>query len=143
MLVSRDGVAATAWAVYSTTVGSPVGDTTGGTFRFTCSPTQAPCEVSVKAYGTTSGMQVHPRVVLHKSSYDGGPQYTCEYADGINNGPTPGALATLTTASQPLTLGIGGSADCGIAGPAGIVDSIVVPAGFYDVTSTFQFMKAS
>jgi hypothetical protein len=36
---------------------------------------------------------------------------------------------------------IGGTADCGIlpAGPAGNVDSIIVPPGYYDVHSTFTF----
>ena len=45
--VSRGGQPATAWATYSTALGSPVGDNTGGVFRFTCSTANAPCTVSV------------------------------------------------------------------------------------------------
>ena len=131
--VKRGSGTASSWAVYSTTVGSPVGDTTGGTFRFTCSQAQAPCEVSVAAYGTTPGMMVHPRVMIQTQSLNGGPQVYCEYGDG----PTSAAL---TTSPSPLAIHIGGSADCnGPVATAGAVSVITVPAGYYDVISTFQF----
>jgi hypothetical protein len=42
----------------------------------------------------------------------------------------------------PLTLHIGGSADCdGPVPDAGAVSVITVPAGYYDVFSTFVFRK--
>ena len=46
--VTRGGTTAT-FGVYSTELGSPVVDTAGGTFRFTCDAAQAPCFVAVKA----------------------------------------------------------------------------------------------
>ena len=47
--VQRGTGGQTPWATYSTELGSPVGDTTGGSFRFTCSSAQEPCMVSVVA----------------------------------------------------------------------------------------------
>lgn len=132
--VSRGGAAATTWAVYSTTVGSPVGDTTGGTFRFTCNVAQAPCTVALTGAATSEGVTVYPRVDIQTQSLNGGPQTQCEYGDG----PTSG---TLTGTASPLTIHIGGSDDCGLNGPAGALDKITVPAGYYDVTSTFQFVS--
>ena len=37
------------FAAYSASLGSPAGTTTGGHFRFTCTPSQAPCKVSLGA----------------------------------------------------------------------------------------------
>jgi len=56
--VSRGGAAATTWATYSTTIGSPVGDTASGTFRMSCSAAKAPCVITVQAYSTTIGSPV-------------------------------------------------------------------------------------
>jgi hypothetical protein len=144
--VSRGGAPATAWATYSTALGSPVGDTTGGVFRFTCSTANAPCTVSVSAailsswHGTAS---VYPRVLIYKQDYDtGGPEVYCEYGDG-STGAAPLALTKQPLSSSPaytpVPLNIGGSDDCGLAGPAGNVNQITVPAGYYDVNSTFLF----
>jgi hypothetical protein len=130
--VQRGTGAASPWAVYSTTIGSPVGDTTGGTFRFTCTDAQAPCKVSLAGYATKDGATVYPRLDIQKQSMNGGSQTYCEYADG----PASGALSSSPTA---LTLHIGSSDDCGLNGPAGALNEITVPAGYYDVTSTFQF----
>jgi len=58
------------WASYSTQPGSPVGDTMGGTFRFSCSVAQAPCKLSVKAaFLSDSGGSygVSPRVLIHRT----------------------------------------------------------------------------
>lgn len=133
--VQRGSGAATPWAVYSTTVGGPEGDTTGGTFRFTCSAANAPCEVSVAAYSTGDGVTVYPRVDIQRQSLDAGPQTYCEYGDG----PMSDAL---TGEAADLTINIGGSADCGGPDPvAGDVAAITVPAGYYDVASTFQFVS--
>ena len=134
--VSRGGGAANPWAVYSTTIGSPVGDTTGGTFRFSCNEVQAPCKVSLAGYATKDGATVYPRVDIQKQSINGGPQTYCEYGDSTTNNSTS---ATLTTAPTAMTIGIGNTDDCGLNGPAGAVNEITVPAGYYDVTSTFHF----
>ena len=45
-------IAATArppWAVYSAQLGADTGATAGGSFRFSCSPAQAPCKISIGA----------------------------------------------------------------------------------------------
>lgn len=144
VLVSRGGKPASVWATYSTTLGSPVGDNTSGTFRFTCATDKAPCDVSAQAYTSSTGtVRVYPRILIYKSSFDTGQVFgQCEYGDGIDNN---GGLATLTNSAAPITLGIGGSLDCGSAQayPAnGVATDIQVPAGYYDVFSTFVFVKS-
>ena len=145
VLVSRGGATAKPWATYSTLLGSPVGDNTGGTFRFTCSTDNAPCTVSVKAAGLGTGyVKVYPRVLIYSQSLAGGPETYCEYGDGsTKSGPLAIAkqdpTATPTYTNVPVN--IGGSADC--SGPvttAGDVTQITVPAGYYDVNSTFVFL---
>ena len=59
VLVQQGSAAPPAWATYSTRLGSPVGDTTGGVFRFSCSATQAPCKVTVRAAILKSGTWHH------------------------------------------------------------------------------------
>ena len=146
--VSRSPGAPTAWATYSTALGSPVGDTTGGVFRFTCKTEQAPCTVSVggailaRSAGTGA---IYPRVLIYRQDYNsGGPEIYCEYGDG-STGSLPLALTkqplSATPTYTPVPLNIGGSADCG--GPvttAGDVNQITVPSGYYDVHSTFVFL---
>ena len=145
--VSRGGNPATAWATYSTLLGSPVGDNTGGVFRFTCSTANAPCTVAVKAAVLSDSADpgsVYPRVLIYKQDYNvGGPEVYCEYGDG-STGSAPLAVTpqapTSTPAYTAVPLNIGGSDDCGLAGPAGDVNQITVPAGYYDVKSTFVFL---
>lgn len=142
VLVDR-GSGATPWAVYSTSLGSPVGDTASGAFRFTCRDTQAPCKVSLKAYTTDSGtVTVYPRVILYREDFNaGGPSTECEYGDGTDNN---GGTATLTGTAAPITLGIGGTLDCNAGQPYptnGVASEVWVPSGFYDVFSTFTFKK--
>ena len=147
--VSRGGSAATAWATYSTVLGSPVGDTTGGVFRFTCSTANAPCTVAVKAAvlsdasGTTA---IYPRVLIYRQDYNaGGPEVYCEYGDG-STGSLPLAITQQALSSTPaytaVPLNIGGTADCvpTVSAPGGDVDVITVPSGYYDVHSTFTFL---
>jgi hypothetical protein len=127
----------TPWATYSTPLGSPFGDTTGGTFRFTCSTAQAPCEISVKTATSAGTAHVYPRLLVYKQGDgDGGGDLNevyCEYADG----PTSSVSSTLTQDA----VNIGGSADCGSpVTTAGNVQSISVPNGYYDVQSTFAFL---
>jgi hypothetical protein len=145
--VARGGQPPTVWATYSTLLGSPVGDTTGGVFRFTCSTANAPCTVSVGAAvlsEDTGSAQVYPRVLIYRQNYDtGGPEVYCEYGDG-STGSAPLALGkqapSETPAYLPVPLNIGGSADCeGPVATAGDVPVITVAAGYYDVHATFAF----
>jgi hypothetical protein len=142
------GATTSIWAKYSTRLGSPVGDTTGGVFRFTCTAAHEPCKVAASAAALSDApagdYKIYPRVLVQRAGDpDAGSasQLYCEYGDG--------QLASLT--AQPLTpnptftalpVHIGGSADCGLAGPAGSVNEIAVPKGYYDVMSTFAFVKS-
>jgi hypothetical protein len=148
VIVQRGTAAASAWATYSTRLGSPVGDTTGGTFRFTCSVAQAPCAISVKAAVLgSSDHAFYPRVLVYKSGPIGvaGPEMTCEYGDGSNGAAPMGLTAQALSATPAYTavpLNIGSTADCGNDPnvPAGDVATITVPSGYYDVISTFSFL---
>jgi hypothetical protein len=130
------------WATASTSVGSPVGDNASNTFRMTCSSSNAPCFIKARAYATGDNVKVYPRLLIQKSSIDtGAPVGQCEYADGANN---DGATQNLTGDAADLTLGIGGSLDCGsdqVRPADGVVDEIKVPAGYYDIAATFVFTK--
>lgn len=147
--VSRGAAPATAWATYSTALGSPVGDTTGGTFRFTCRTDQAPCTVSVAAAVLSDnhdGADFYPRVLIYRQDYLApGPEVYCEYGDG-SAGSKPVAITpqplSATPTYTPTPINIGGSADCGGGvATAGDVPVITVPAGYYDVHSTFVFVQ--
>jgi hypothetical protein len=145
--VSRGGNPASAWATYSTRLGSPVGDTTGGVFRFTCSTANAPCTVAVNAAVLSSShgaADFYPRVLIYRQDYNsGGPEIYCEYGDG-STGAAPLSIAKQASSATPtytaVPVNIGGSDDCGLAGPAGDVNQITVPSGYYDVHSTFVFL---
>jgi len=138
----------TRYAVFSAALGSPAGTTTGGDFRFSCSAAQAPCKLSYGAAvisDQSANAVVHPRLLIHKDQ--AAPIVFCEYADGANNNaglapiPRVPTLAGAVTAMQtPLSMGIGGSLDCGstqVFTPE--VTEIWVPQGFYDVAATFAF----
>ena len=64
---------------------------------------------------------VYPRLLIHKQAdLANAPITFCEYADGANNNaglaaiPRVPTLADAVTAMQtPLSMGIGGSLDCG------------------------------
>jgi hypothetical protein len=141
--------AQTPWAVYSTGLGSPVGDTTSGTFRFTCTAAHEPCRVSVAAKilsdSSVAPGRVYPRVLIYKGGDpDAGsmPELYCEYGDGPAGATPRLPKSDATPTGAPVTLNIGGSTDCGITGPAGDVAEIIVPKGYYDVFSTFTFFQA-
>jgi hypothetical protein len=146
VLVQRGTGDPAEWASYSSTLGSPNlrGDTTGGSFRFTCRDSYVTCKVSVKAMVTNGQGAVYPRLLIYKQDYfNPGPEVYCEYADGVtNDAPGYGLVGTSFT---PLTLGIGGTLDCPgstQAYPAnGVANSIDVPAGYYDVQATFYFKQ--
>jgi hypothetical protein len=138
-------------AAYSIPLGSPIADTTGGVFRFTCDAEEAPCTVAVKAAAlsdTDIGGTVRflPRVLVMRGGDQVAgiePDETCEYADGADAPAGLFNLAKQALAAVPdfedILIDIGGTADCGVAGPGGAVESIAVPAGFYDVHASFAF----
>jgi hypothetical protein len=139
----------TPWAVYSTELGSPVGDTTSGHFRFTCNPEQAPCKVSVVAKILSDSLTAPGRVVPRITLFRGGgrdtavePEFYCEYADGPVNTVTRHPKSDAAPTGDPVTVNIGGSADCGVASGAGDVTEILVREGYYDIWSTFQFFQS-
>jgi hypothetical protein len=157
VFVSRGGGKPSRFATYSVSLGSPAGSTTGGQFRFTCTPAQAPCKVSFGAavISTRSGNSVlFPRILIHKQiDLANAPMTFCEYADGANNNlganripRVPSLRAATREMRTALNMGIGGSLDCG-AGQSysPTVNEIWVPAGsaadsaFYDVSVTLQF----
>ena len=84
------------FATYSATLGSPPGATTGGGFRFTCTPNQSPCRISYGAavISDRSGdAVVHPRLLIYKEDgaiVNNGPPDAaiefCEFADGAAAG---------------------------------------------------------
>ena len=142
--VSRGNGSATTWAKYSTTLGSPVGDTASGSFRFTCSTANAPCKVSLDAYTSgTKSAALYPRMIIYRQDYaSGGPSSMCEYGDGTNNN---GGTQALTTTPTATTLGIGGSLDCNSTQTypaAGTASEIWVPEGYYDVWTTLDFISS-
>ena len=154
VFVSRGKAAPSIWATYSAAMGSPVGTTTGGAFRFTCSVTQAPCKVSIASavLANTSGSAlVHARLLIYKENQNT-PESECEYADGSDNNSTPATIArvpmntSVTSINSPLNMGIGGTLDCDAGQPypaGGVVKDIWVPGvpgnGFYDVFTTVAF----
>ena len=138
-------------------MGSPIGTTTGGQFRFTCAPSQSPCKVSIAAAvlsNTTGSGLVYARVLIYRQ-ISGDPDGFCEYADGSDNNGTPATISrvpmstTATAINTPLNMGIGGSLDCGSDQPyTPSVSEIWVPANpggpnsgrvEYDVFATFDF----
>lgn len=148
--VQRGATAAvTPWAVYSTELGSPMGDSTGGTFRFTCRAGNSVCKVSIAAKvlsdSSTAPALVYPRILIHRggsqtSSVE--PMFYCEYGDGPQSTITRKPKSDTAPSGDPINVHIGGSADCnGPDATAGSVAVITVPEGYYDVWTSFQFQK--
>ena len=153
VFVKQGSAAPAIWATYSEAMGSPIGTTTGGEFRFTCSAAQAPCKISIAAAvlsGKTGSANLHARVLIFKQP-EFEPEVFCEYADGATESTTPAAVSRvpMSTAvgaiNSPLDMAVGSSHDCGAGQPAGSpVKEIWVPAGptgraFYNVFTTFAF----
>jgi hypothetical protein len=157
VFVSRGGGNPSRFATYSAQLGSPAGTSTGGDFRFTCTPAQAPCKVSWGAAVITTrtgNASVYPRLLIHKQAdLANAPMTFCEYADGATNGAgvapasrVPSLAAALTAMQTPRSMGIGSSLDCGSSQTfSPEVTEIWVPAAsavdtaFYDVSATFTF----
>ena len=140
------------FSALSVPLGSPNVATTSAQFRFTCATAQG-CKVSLGAavVSTRPGtLGLFPRILIHK---DTGSLSFCEYADGANNNlglarvqRVPTFQAALTAIRTPITLGIGGSLDCGAgqSSETGTVSDILVPGDsvnpvFYDVWVTLAF----
>jgi len=144
ILISDGGATPTPWAVYSTRLGSPVGDTAGGAFRFTCHSPLGCGVFAVANVVSSAPHTVRPRVLIQKG---GTSQTYCEYGDG----PVTSVLPTPILSPTFLPLDIGGSADCGyppsgpyFVGLSGSVPWIAVPGAagegiHYDVFPTFHF----
>jgi hypothetical protein len=147
------------WARYSTELGSPVGDSTGGTFRFTCTPTHERCTVTIRASvlsdSRSASALFHPRILIYRGGAPDSaiePQLYCEYGDGVRPATPLGPLQAIPRellAADPSNgpdqpFNIGGSEDC--LGPeddplGADVMKIVVPKGYYDVFTSFTFVK--
>lgn len=155
VLVSRGGGHPTVWATYSTALGSPVGTTTGGAFRFSCSEAQAPCKVSIAAAvlsNSSGSAHVHAKVLISREAQTAQPNIFCEYADNADNSGAPAAVSLVPMSTHAsavntlLSMGIGGSLDCKAGQPyTPSVKEIWVPGetpnktSYYNVSSTFQF----
>jgi hypothetical protein len=132
------------WGLFSTELGSPVGDTTGGTFRFTCTAEHVTCTVTIRASVLSDSNDVpalfHPRILLYRSPSGIDPAYYCEFGDGPFQ-PIPREPLDENPSDGPdLPFDIGGSADCNGPDPtAGQVLEYVVPPGFYDAFASFGF----
>ena len=158
VFVSRGTAPRAIWATYSGAMGSPVGTTTGGDFRFSCSQAQQPCKVSIAAAvlsDTTGSARVYARVLIYKE-VAGADQAFCEYADGADNNGGSAEVSkvpmdtSVTSINNQLDMGIGGSLDCKSTQDRpgnGVVQDIWVPndptgpngTASYDVATTFAF----
>ena len=144
------GVEPVIWGLFSTELGSPVGDTTGGTFRFTCTSTHVECTVTIRASvlsdSRTDPALFHPRILLYRGGDpDVGtqPELYCEFGDGPFQ-PIPREPLDENPSDGPdLPFNIGGSEDCNGPDPdppgGANVLRIVVPKGLYDVFTSFGF----
>jgi hypothetical protein len=158
VFVKRGDRAPSRFASYSVALGSPVGSTTGGAFRFSCAAADAPCKISLGAavLSSRSGRALlYSRMVIHKENASSAntPITFCEYADGSGSktGLNVISRVSLRTAlgaiRTKLFMGIGGSLDCGDTGQpySPRVKEIWVPSasgtdtGFYDVWTTLTF----
>ena len=148
--------APTRFAVLSVPLGTPGGTTSSSQFRFSCTPAQAPCKVSLGAavISPDSGqMGFFSRLTIQKQDNPGAPMHFCEYADGppgkVNR--VPNLSAAEDAMDTPRNLGVGGTLDCGSTGQpdpgqGGVVKDIWVPAAsnnastaFYDVWITVGY----
>ena len=145
--ISRGGAAPTLWGSFTTTLGSPapMGDQATGNLRMSCSAAQAPCVVSLKAYATKAGVKDYPRINIDSTDFgSGGPEVSCEYADGVDNNGGSIAIGNGAANATDIPLGVGGSLDCNEAQtlPAnGVVNSLALPEGRYNITVTNYFQQ--
>ena len=102
------------------------------------------------ALGRRRDGALYPRVSISKDGTQvtaPQPRTYCEYADGV--GATGFATLTkqpksATPTYQAVSLDIGGTADClAASGPGGVVASIALPEGFYNVTTSVTFQTGA
>jgi Collagen triple helix repeat (20 copies) len=138
------------WGLFSTEIGSPVGDTTSGTFRFTCTVAHETCTVTIRAWvlsDTSTDLALfHPRILLSRGGDEVSgtePEVYCEFGDGPFQFIPREPLGSDPLVPRPdLPFNIGSTEDCGGPDPdpgAADVFRIVVPTGFYNVFTTFGF----
>jgi hypothetical protein len=149
MIARGIGAAPVIWGLSSTELGSPVGDTTGGTFRFTCTTAHAQCTVTIRASvlsdSSTAQALFLPRILLYRGGdQDTGiaPALYCEFGDGPLQLIPREPLDANPSDGPDLPFNIGGSEDCNGPDPdpgGADVLRIVVPPGLYDVFTTFGF----
>jgi hypothetical protein len=155
VFVSRGGNAPSRFATYSVTLGSPVGSSTGGHFRFSCTAAQSPCKISLGAavLSSESGQAVvYPRIGIHREDGSSAnlPMTQCEYADGaLNRISRVGLRTAVDEIRERLTMNVGGSFDCGNTGQPGEpgrVEQIWVTnttdgtgTAYHDVWTTLNF----
>ena len=155
VFVSRGGNAPSRFSTYSVTLGSPVGSTASGSFRFSCSAAQSPCKISVGAavLSKESGdAVVYPRLVIHRQDNPAidTPMTQCEYADGALNRISRVPLKTaLDDVRERLTINVGSTFDCGNTGQPGEPGRVEefwvtnssngASTAFYDVWTTLTF----
>ena len=120
---------------------SPWGSNTGGTFRFTCNRARRRAR-SASRPGERRGVgQVYPRILLYQQDYNnGGPSTYCEYGDGTDNNGLVRDGRHLVDADHGRHRRLARLPGHTQSYPAnGTATSIDVPAGYYDVQSTFFF----
>jgi hypothetical protein len=150
MIARGIGAGPVIWGLFSTELGSPVGDTTGGTFRFTCTSTHAECTVTIRASvlsdSSTAPALFLPRILLYRGGDpDTGsePALYCEFGDGPLQPIDREPLDENPSDGPDLPFNIGSSEDCNGPDPdpppGEDVVRIVVPPGFYDVFTSFGF----
>ena len=155
IVVSKGGGAAIPHAAYSIPLGSPVADTTGGVFRMTCDADEAPCTIAVKAAAlsdTDIGGTVRflPRVLVMKG---GTPvdHYCARHVLRVRRrgrrpaGPNESRRNRRWEPSricEYVSNDIGGSADCGVAGPGGdSLSASLTRKVFHHIHASFAFFN--
>ena len=118
-MIARGTGNAVPWGVFSTELGSPVGDTTSGTFRFTCTAAHVTCTVTIRAWvisdTSTTLAGFHPRILLTRGgdAVNEAPEEFCEFGDGpfqaVSREPFPG---TTRWTRADLPFNIGATEDC-------------------------------
>jgi hypothetical protein len=150
MIARGIGAAPVIWGLSSTELGSPIGDTTGGTFRFTCTSAHAQCMVTIRASvlsdSSTAQALFLPRILLYRGGDEvsgAQPALYCEFGDGPPQLIPREPLDANPSDGPNLPFNIGGTEDCNGPDPdpppGQNVERIVVPPGFYDVFTTFGF----
>ncbi len=119
MIARGEGADPVLWGLFSTELGSPVGDTTGGSLRFTCTVAHVTCTVTIRAWvisDTSADLALfHPRILLTRGGNEvtEGPELYCEYGDGpFQFIPRESFPSDPSEPRDPLPFNIGSTEDC-------------------------------